>query len=145
MVPNQLLIERQTQHARLRALIAAVRRIAERVRAGESLRQELKASALHVKNELDIHNNREEELLRWMASPSGKPRAPRAESMNQQHFEEHRALRDALFDVNLDPDDRWAANTLMDALDRVVDHMAREEESFDWSDTSGDEETLPGV
>jgi hypothetical protein len=145
MVPKEILVELQKQHAQLREMIAAARHIAGRVRAGESLRQELKASALRVKNELDVHNNREEELLRWMVTPPRKPGAPPVDIMNQQHFEEHRALRDAIFDVNLDPDDRWAAKTLMDALDRVVDHMAREETSFGWSDTWGEEETLPGV
>jgi hypothetical protein len=71
--------------------------------------------------------------------------APHGDVMNQRDFEEHRALRDALLDVNLDPDDCWAAKTLMDAFDRVVDHMAREEESFGCSEARGEEETEPGV
>jgi len=144
MTPKEIRIELLRQHAELRHMIEAARRIAGRLRAGESLRQELKASANRLDNELDEHNRCEEQWLREVFPAAGTSTDHHAEIMTKRHFEEHRTLHKALLDVNLEPDDAWAARNFMDALDCVVDHMTREESTFADLDAWTDEDTQPG-
>jgi iron-sulfur cluster repair protein YtfE (RIC family) len=145
MIPKTIRNELLREHAHLREMIADTRRIALRVRADDPLREELKASALRVLNDLSAHNNREEELLRAVVAAARGSGAPRTEVMNRQHFEEHRAIHAALVAIHLDRNGPGAAKSLLDALNRVVDHMAHEEEIFGSSDEWRDEDTLPGV
>jgi iron-sulfur cluster repair protein YtfE (RIC family) len=144
MTSRETWVELLRQHAELRQLLEQTRLVARRLREGESLRGELKASASLLGEALSAHNNREEELLRAMIGRVEAEGAARTELMNEQHFEEHTALRAALLDVQLDPDDHWVAKTMMDALDQLLDHMGHEEKSFVTSDVSQDDDTKPG-
>ena len=144
MTPRETWIELLRQHAELRQMLEQTRVIARRVREGESLRGELKASASLLSDALSAHNTREEELLRGMICTVEADGSARTEIMNEQHFEEHSVLHAALLDVQLDPDDYWVAKTLTDALDHLLDHMGHEEKSFVSSDVSQDDDTKPG-
>lgn len=130
MVPRTIRVELLKQHAQLREVIAAARRVAERTRAGESTRQELKAIALRVRNELGEHNDREERLLRSAVAMTDGLESANVETVYEKHFEEHKALTAALRDIRWEADDYWAAKNLMDALDCIGAHMDREEETF---------------
>jgi hypothetical protein len=105
---------------------------------------ELKAVVLRLTDAVQAHNNREEELLRAESSSGASPRAGHPELMTKQHFEEHKALHSTLLDVQLNPDDVRVAKMMLHALDRVIDHMAVEEQSFAFRDPSHEEDTKPG-
>lgn len=145
MLPRTIRVELLKQHAELREVIAAARRVAERTRAGESTRQELKALALRVLNELREHNDREERLLRSARTKAEDLKSASVETIYEKHFEEHKALSAALLDIRLDDDDYWAAKNLIDALDCIGAHMAREEETLACANTWGEEDTRPSL
>jgi hypothetical protein len=129
MTSYEVRIELLRQHADLRHMIGATREIAGRAQEGESLRQQLQASVLRLAAALGTHNQREEELLRSVTTSDGWPRSA-TESLNQRHFEEHKALHAALVEVTVDPNVRWVARHLGEALDTIVEHMAHEESTF---------------
>jgi hypothetical protein len=128
MTPSHMGSELSRQHAELRQMIEAAREVARRAPEEESLRRKLQADTLQLAEALSAHNQYEEELLRAV-TVSGWARAD-PESMNQHHFEEHKALHAALVEVSVDPNVKWVAGHLAVALDRIVEHMAQEESTF---------------
>src|SRR5579864_9125653 len=145
MTPNEIRTILLGEHAELRPLIDLVRQIALRLGAGEPLRGELRASALRLSDALSTHNASEENLLRGATNVGGIPIVlENSETMSAQHFGEHKALHVALVEVNLDPSDRLVAKGVIAALDRVLDHMAREEEELAEAFDEEEEDTEPG-
>jgi hypothetical protein len=145
MTPKQIYIEILRQHAELREMMAAAKWVAQQVAAGKAPRRELKATVTQFMDALDVHNNREEELLRNVAISHRGSAMAEAELLGTPHFEEHKALRFALLDLQLDTADFRLARAIEQALDRVAGHMDLEEGALVRDDnTREDEDTSPG-
>jgi hypothetical protein len=110
-------------------MIDAARVIACGAHEGESLRRQLQARVLRLADALSAHNQSEEELLRAVTTDGGWARAD-PESMNQRHFEWHKALHAALVEVSVDPNVQRVAGHLVAALDTILQHMNHEERTL---------------
>jgi len=110
-------------------MIEGVREIARRAQGGEALRPQLRTAALRLAEALNVHHDREEE---WLPALIGGARWVQAdtESVNQRHFEEHKALHAALVEVSVDSNIRWVASHVIAVLDTIGRHLAQEEDTF---------------
>lgn len=131
------------QHAELRGMIKRTRLIAEATANGE-----LEIFALHdsVKRLADAvrrHNLCEESLLRDIIPTADAWGPMRAEAMTNEHVEEHEDIYAALLGVpNATP--TQAATVVTGLLDRVLDHMRREESAFLSEDVLRDDTVTTG-
>jgi hypothetical protein len=120
--------ELSAQHAELRRMIEAVRESASEepaARSGPDLRSRLDELSRSMRE----HNRREEELLGDVLPTIDAWGSVRRDIMTEQHVSEHGELAAALDDVGpLSEDNECRA--LLSTLDRVLEHMAREEKAF---------------
>ncbi len=123
MTPSAIRTELLAQHGRIRTLIDDVRRIAERLDGADAANSQLHAAIAVLADALRRHNQREEELLGRII-PSVDAWGPvRAEIMDEEHVAEHREMHAALM-MEVRPTE------LPPLLDRMIEHMAHEEETL---------------
>lgn len=94
------------------------------------MRGELRACLDRLSLLLRAHNGREEELLREILSTVDAWGPARAEIMGEQHVAEHAELSAILGDAKATSDTAIADGGLVLALDRLLEHMVREEKAF---------------
>jgi hypothetical protein len=119
---SQMHAELCEEHAQLRAMIDVVRRMTRQPVHGPGPREALRGSIVQLADALRRHNLREEELLGGIIPTVDAWGPVRAEIMDHEHIAEHKELYAALLGEDGQPVDAL--------LDRVLDHMAREEAAF---------------
>lgn len=122
MKASQMRAELCEEHAQLRAMIDVVRRLAARPSQGTAGREALRGAVVQLADALRRHNLREEELLGGIIPTVDAWGPVRAEIMDEEHVAEHEELYAALLGQDGQP--------VESLLDRVLDHMAREEAAF---------------
>jgi Hemerythrin HHE cation binding domain len=139
MHPNEMRTELLSQHANLRETIEQVRRGAGCVQGNDQMRAELRIRVGRLSKSLHEHNRREEELLRGFLATVDVWGPVREQVMNEEHLAEHVELCSAFVDATVVSDWWIPEGTLIDVLDRVLEHMAREERLFLSRDLLGDD------
>jgi hypothetical protein len=142
MNPSEVRGELLEQHAKLRGMIGEVRRAVRCAHESEAMRRELGACIAGLSLALRMHNHREEELLRGILVTVDAWGPVRAEIMSEQHVAEHVELCGVLLDANV-TSHRAVRDGVLDAgLDRVLEHMAREEIAFLGEDVLRDDSVV---
>ena len=143
MTPSEIRQELLEQHVALRAKIDATRIAAERWKGGAPSREELRSCLAVLADGVRAHNRREEELLRDVI-PSADAWGPaRAEVMQETHVEEHRDMYEALIDAGAAADATTGVPPVIKLLDKMLEHMKREESSFLGADVLRDDAVTP--
>jgi hypothetical protein len=139
MKPSEIRAELMAEHARLRTKIAEVRRVAELWQEGKE--GDLRTPLVALTDAIHMHNAREEDLMANLL-PSVDAWGPaRAEVMREEHGLEHGALFTSL--VVARDASATSPSYVLDLLERLLSHMAREEEAFLGVDVLSDEEHEP--
>jgi hypothetical protein len=138
MTPSQIRAELLQDHGELGSIIAATRQIAGRGSAGEPVLDELRVELARLADALRRHNVREEELLRDVMPSLGAGGQERAKIMTEEHTAEHAELFETLIGILFTPVEFAGAGVAM-LLDRMLNHMAREETVFLRADGLSDE------
>jgi Hemerythrin HHE cation binding domain len=123
---EEIRTELLSHHADLRHQVDAMRQAVEAVSRGDSSHAELRSRTDDLAAALRAHNDREEELLGEVLPTLDAWGAVRREIMTEQHASEHGELADALEGLG-SLFERTARDSLLATLDRVLEHMAREE------------------
>jgi hemerythrin-like domain-containing protein len=126
MTPSQICAELLEQHAEVRRMVDGVRMCADRTRDGASVVQDLPSAIRLLADAVRRHNQREEHLLRDLIPTVDAWGQMRAEIMTDEHVLEHNLLHRAL----LGTPSELAGPNMSQLLDRLIQHMAREEEAF---------------
>jgi hypothetical protein len=129
MKPSEIRAELLEQHRQVRELMAATRQIARRARAGDDVRAELQDAVRRLSDRVDVHNLREEELLRDLIPAIDARGSVRAAVMTAEHVKEHHRFRTALSglpSVSVET----AGVGILALLALMGDHMEREEAAF---------------
>jgi hypothetical protein len=114
-----------TQHAELRALVGEARIAVGRVPMGRPEDDDGPAACMsRLASALRAHNLCEERLLTGVLVTADGWGPARAEIMNQRHAAEHGELHAALVVTTFDPE------MVGQLLDRLLEHMAHEEQAF---------------
>jgi hypothetical protein len=119
-----------SQHANLRQIIDEVHRSAGVGSAGAGTDVEVAAHVVRLARMLREHNRREEALLRGVLGSVDAWGPVREEIMNEEHVAEHEELGAALCSATAGPGVGMTGAALIDLLERVLEHMAREERIF---------------
>ena len=130
MSPSEIRDELLEQHASLRAMIEDVRWVAGRARESDGMPGELHDHVRRLALAFRAHNRREEEVLKGFLVTVDAWGPVREEIMSEEHVAEHVELYAALVDMNMTSRSAIAAGALAAGLDRVLDHMAREEIAY---------------
>jgi hypothetical protein len=142
MNPSEVRGELLEQHAKLRAIIGEVRRAARCAHESEAMRCELRACIDGLSLALRTHNHREDELLRGILAAVDAWGPVRAEIMSEQHVAEHVEIYTVFLDVNVTSHTAVGDGVLDAGLDRVLEHMAREEIAFLGADVLRDDSVV---
>jgi iron-sulfur cluster repair protein YtfE (RIC family) len=119
-----------SQHRAVRAQIEQARALATSTLAGEEVRAALRECLQSLAGELGSHNAYEESVLQKVL-PSVDAWGPvRLEAMTEEHTAEHRNLSKALLDAGAHDDPAKGAREVLRLLDRMLEHMVREEKVF---------------
>jgi hypothetical protein len=130
VTPNEIRVELQGQHSDLRRTIEEVRQAVGRVQGDDVMRADLRVALGRLSRGLREHNRREEALLGAFLLTVDDRGPVREQVMNEEHAAEHIELCDAFVDANVVSDRGIGQGTLVALLDRVLEHMAREERYF---------------
>lgn len=129
MTPSEIRVELLGQHAALRLMIQQTCQAAEGAQRGEVLREELRTLAIRLANGLRAHNRREEELLRGIIVAIDAWGPARDAILSDEHVKEHDEIEAVLVLADAGSDATATAGCLIAVLNRVLDHMAREEKA----------------
>jgi hypothetical protein len=121
--------ELMAQHTHLRDVIEDVRGGLLREAGREPLGAELRARMDELAGGLRKHNLREEELLRGVLATIDAWGLVREDIMSAQHVVEHEELAAAL-EATAMTETAVDSETVHASLDRLLQHMAREETMF---------------
>jgi hypothetical protein len=135
----QIRAELLEQHRNIRSEIAVVRSVAELAREGAPVREELAAAVALLASAVQHHNAREEELLGLLLRKVDAWGWARTEIMTGEHASEHAEIHAALLGVPTTIDE-FAGSAVAVVLDRLVEHMSREEKAFLNEETLRDDE-----
>jgi hypothetical protein len=123
-----------SQHANLRQIIDELHRSAGVGVPVAGTDGEVAAHVVRLARALREHNRREETLLRGVLGSVDAWGPVREEIMNEEHAAEHEELGAALWSATVGPESGMTGGALVDLLERVLEHMAREERVFLSSD-----------
>jgi hypothetical protein len=126
VTPGQIRLHLIRQHGEIRAGIEALAH-ARRSSAGLN---ELRACTLRLVDMVRTHNRQEEDLLHDLLREVDAWGPLHVATMNEQHAAEHDHLLGALLDSCTALETAALEAIVLPAIDRVLDHMAREEKSF---------------
>lgn len=130
MKPSEIREELLSQHASLRGRLEAARLAVNGWAAGDVPRNVVRNDSASLADALRSHNMREERALGELILAVDAWGPQRLEIMNEAHVREHHDLFEALLAVSLAQDPREGARELERLHARLLDHMAREEETF---------------
>lgn len=128
MTPSEIRVELLGHHAALRRMIRETCNVAERAQQSDLPREELHALAVRVADSLRAHNRREEELLRGIIVAVDAWGPARDAVLSEEHVNEHDELEAVIALADSESDVAGAA-CLIAVLNRVLDHMTREEKA----------------
>ncbi len=123
---SEIRAELLVAHEYLRELMDETRQSIARAQ-GEPERAELRMSVGRLVQRLREHNLREEELLSDPFARIDPIGDARHDAMNAEHVAEHTELCAAFVDANTVSASAIAQGTLLDVLDRLAAHIARED------------------
>jgi hypothetical protein len=141
VTPSQIRTELLRQHHEIRLMVEKTRETARRVWNGVVTRAELDASITRLADRLRIHNRYEEDLLREILPTVDAWGRRRAEILQEQPGE-HRKLLAALVEVSATIDS-MRFNDVVSPLDRLLEHMDREEQACLAEDVLRDDSVVP--
>lgn len=118
------------QHADIRAHIEETRAATAQWLKEEADYERLRGCLARLANAVRMHNAAEEEVLRTVLPTLDVWGPVRIEVMLEEHVSEHSELYAALVEASVAVDPAEAAATIVKLLDRMVDHIAREEKAF---------------
>jgi Hemerythrin HHE cation binding domain len=130
MTPGQIRTELLREHDEIRLMVEMTQETVRRARSDRAARSELSAGILRLAHALRTHNRFEEEVLRELLAEVDAWGPVRVEIMDAQHASEHRLLMAALIDAGAAMDSTRFVEDIVGPLDRVLAHMAIEEEGF---------------
>ena len=118
------------QHAELRALLDQVSAAAARARTTHRSVDDARDCLGQLREALDLHNLREEELLRGLLPGVDAGGGARAEIMGDEHVAERGDLHCALSELAASEDAAQWERTFDGLRMRLLSHLAREERDF---------------
>ncbi len=130
MKPSEIRAELLAQHADLRAQMTATRDAAERCLRGDDAADELRSCIAGLTQASRAHNAREEELMSTVFPELDAWGVQRQEVMNEEHVAEHVELVAALVAAYAKGDPKALAQTAIDVVTELAEHMDREEKVF---------------
>jgi Hemerythrin HHE cation binding domain len=130
MTPSEIREELLSQHASLRGRLHAARLSVARWARGEAPRILIRTALAELGEALRSHNANEESSLRALILVGDAWGPARVEIMDQGHVDEHAALCDALLSVEYAESPSAGAEQFERFYKRILEHMAREEETF---------------
>lgn len=136
---REMRAELLAQHAELRAQMAIAQAAAERCARGEPARDALSAAIARLADALARHNAREEQLLGRIIPTIDAWGPGRAETMSDAHAHEHLEVHRALVETGAASEPRQAARAALALVERIAEHMAREEQDFLGADVLDDD------
>jgi DNA repair exonuclease SbcCD ATPase subunit len=143
MTPSEIRKELLEQHAQLRAEIDATRAAAKQWQQQEAAREALRSAMAVLADGVRQHNRREEELLQEIIPTADAWGPARAEVMREEHVEEHKAMYEALIDAGAAPSASVGVPPVLKLLDKMEEHMKREEKAFLGADVLRDDAVTP--
>ncbi|HEY3820310.1 MAG TPA: hemerythrin domain-containing protein [Polyangiaceae bacterium] len=129
MTRSEIRDELLSQHAGLRARLDIARRAVERWALNEIPRDSVRDELAALADALRSHNLREEGVRDMIRAVDAWGPA-RVEIMEEAHVREHHHLFDALVALQRTEDPREGVRELERLRTRLLEHMAREEETF---------------
>jgi hypothetical protein len=129
MNPTDIRNELLSQHESLRGRLEVVRRAVERWAANEIPRDHVRSELAGLADALRTHNLREEGLREHLRTTDAWG-AARVGIMEEAHIREHHDLFEALVALNGTVDPADGVRSLERLRTRMLEHMAREEETF---------------
>jgi hemerythrin HHE cation binding domain-containing protein len=130
MLPSELRDELLLQHASLRGRLQTARLAVERWANGEVSPTNIRVELAGLVNALRSHNLLEERTLRELVRTIDAWGPARVEIMDEAHAREHHDLCDAVIAVGAATDPREGTTAFARFSERLLQHMAREEETF---------------
>jgi hypothetical protein len=140
MSTNAIRRELLAEHAQLRGRIDEVRSAALRLR-GRERRLALRSAVDRLARELHDHTQNEEQLLRGLLRHADAWGPVREEIMDERHLAEHRDLSAVAVEAIVMSDTSAETGVLSGLLDRILEHMDREEIVILGEDVLGDGKT----
>jgi uncharacterized damage-inducible protein DinB len=126
MVPSQIRLRLLQQHDEIRAEMEAL----ARAHSSSADLHELRNRTLHLAKTIRSHNRHEEVLLHVLLHEIDAWGPLHVGTMHEHHTAEHEQLLGALLDAATAIEAAAFEEIVFPAIDRVLDHMAREEKSF---------------
>jgi iron-sulfur cluster repair protein YtfE (RIC family) len=130
MTSAEIRDELLSQHAALRGRLEAARLAVNRWASGEAPQARLREELAELASALRSHNLREERALRELIRAVDAWGPARLEIMEEAHVREHQHLFEAVLAVGEALDPREGVGELERLRTRLLEHMAREEETF---------------
>jgi hypothetical protein len=130
MRPSEIRDELLAQHASLRGRLETARLAVARWASGEVSPSNLRLELAGLVRALESHNRLEEQMLRETVRTIDAWGPARVEIMTEAHAFEHRDLCDAVITVSLAGHRRNGVKEFDKCRRRLLEHMAREEETF---------------
>ena len=124
---TQIRTELLAQHSAIRSLMAQTRLAVERLRRGEAASGDLRECLARLASAVHRHNDREVEMLRDLLPTVDAWGPERAAMMVEEHEREHGELFECVVEAGATTDKALAAKLSAFLLDRLNEHMAREE------------------
>jgi hypothetical protein len=124
MNPSDIRLELLRQHDEIREAIAETRDAAD---GGTSSLSDLRDKTLRLAERLRRHNRQEEELLQGLLRTVDAWGPLRVQIMNEQHAAEHQQILGALLSAAIALEVAPFLAIVLPAIDRVLEHMAYEE------------------
>ncbi len=129
MLLSQIRDELLAQHAELRTMIDTLTHMLGRWKAGEAVRDDVEGTLGLLADAFRTHNAREEELLGDVIRTIDAWGPARADIMTDEHAQEHAEMYDALVGAHRAPDAAAAEVVVRQVIERLLDHMVREEKT----------------
>jgi hypothetical protein len=139
MNASQIRDELLQQHKAIRSQIEEIKPMAQRARDGAPVREELALAMARLAKVVEHHNAREEELLGDLLRSVDAWGWVRTEMMTSAHANEHNEIHATLVGVLVTVDE-FAGSAVHRILERLLEHMAREEKMFLNADSLRDDQ-----
>jgi hypothetical protein len=130
MTPSEIRAELLSQHASLRGRLEAARLAVLRWANGEVPQGRVRVELAGLFDALRSHNSLEERTLRDLIRNVDAWGQARVEIMEEAHIREHQDLCEAALAVITAAEPRDGVNELDKLRRHLLEHMAREEETF---------------
>jgi hypothetical protein len=143
MTPGEIRDELLLQHESIRGRLEAARLAVRRWAGGDVPRVRVREELGGLADALRSHNRLEESTLHDMIQAVDEWGPARLEIMYEAHVREHHDVFDAFLAVSLMQDPRDGVGEFERLRTHLLDHMAREEESFLNASVLNDNDGVP--